>query len=107
MPERSFFLYGDQSKPGVYVQYLRRVPNAWSRLHYHPMDRFIMVLGGKMFIGTGRDFDKDKTIGLPKGGYVRDLAQGIHYDGAKDEPLWIQISGIGPASSLDVDEPPK
>jgi quercetin dioxygenase-like cupin family protein len=106
MPAGSVNLFGNQNSPGVYVQYLKRAPNAWSRLHYHPMDRLIMVMGGRMYIGTGTDLDKDKTIGLPKGGFVRDIAQGVHYDGAKDEPLWIQISGIGPATSTTY-EPPK
>jgi hypothetical protein len=65
-----------------------------------------MVFGGTMWIGTGKSYDKEQTIGVPKGGFVRDLAQGVHYDGSKERPLWIQISGIGPASSIDV-EPTK
>jgi len=102
----SVSLYGSQDKPGVYVQYLKRDPNQWSRLHFHPTDRFITVMGGKLYIGTGTALDKDKTIGLTKGGFVRDIAQGVHYDGAKDEGLWIQLAGIGPATSTTY-MPPK
>jgi quercetin dioxygenase-like cupin family protein len=102
----SVSLFGSQDKPGVYVQYLKRDPNQWSRLHFHPTDRFITVMGGKLFIGTGTILDKDKTIGLTKGGFVRDIAEGVHYDGAKDEGLWIQLAGIGPATSTTY-VPPK
>jgi len=102
----SVTLAGDPGKPGIYVQYLRRKPNQWSRPHSHPNDRFIMVMGGKMHIGTGPTFDKDNTVALPKGGFVRDVAQKIHFDGSKDDELWIQIAGIGPASST-ASQPPK
>jgi quercetin dioxygenase-like cupin family protein len=102
----SVTLVGDASKPGIYVQYLRRKPNQWSRPHSHPNDRFIMVMGGRMHIGTGTTFDKDNTIGLTKGSFVRDVAQKVHYDGSKEDDLWIQVAGIGPATSIAY-EPPK
>jgi hypothetical protein len=102
----SVTLAGDASKPGIYVQYLRRKPSQWSRPHYHPNDRFIMVMGGRMHIGTGTTFDKDNTIGLTKGSFLRDLAQKVHYDGSKEDDLWIQVAGIGPATSIAY-EPPK
>jgi len=95
----SITLAGDPAKPGIYVQYLRRKPNNWSRPHSHPNDRFIMVMGGTMHIGTGSTFDKDNTVALPKGGFVRDVAQKVHFDGSKEDELWIQIAGIGPAST--------
>ena len=105
MPKESFLLYGDSSKPGLYVQYLQRVPNNWSRPHYHPIDRVVMVIGGTMFIGTGASGDKTRTVGVPKGGFIRDIAKGVHYDGSGDAPLWIQIAGVGPSGSVNVDPP--
>jgi len=59
-----------------------------------------------MYLGTGTVLDQNKTVGLPKFGFVRDLAQGVHYDGTKDEDLWIEIAGMGPATSITY-EPPK
>jgi hypothetical protein len=105
MPKESFVLYGDASKPGLYLQYQRRAPNNWSRPHYHPIDRVIMVLGGTMLIGTEPSGDKTRTVGVPKGGFIRDIARGIHYDGSGDDPMWIQIAGIGPTASINVDPP--
>jgi hypothetical protein len=105
MPKESFVLYGDSSKPGLYLQYQRRAPNTWSRPHYHPIDRVVMVLGGTMRIGTEPSGDKTRTVGVPKGGFIRDIARGIHYDGSGDDPMWIQIAGIGPTASISVDPP--
>jgi hypothetical protein len=105
MPKESFYLYGDPTKPALYVQYLRRPPNNWSRPHYHPIDRAVMVIDGTMLIGTGPSGDRTKTVGVPKGGFIRDIAKGVHYDGSGDDPLWIQIAGIGPTASVDVNPP--
>jgi hypothetical protein len=105
MPKESFVLYGDSSQPGLYLQFQRRAPNNWSRPHYHPIDRVVMVLGGTMWIGTEPSGDKTRTVGVPKGGFIRDIARGIHYDGSGNDPMWIQIAGIGPTSSINVDPP--
>jgi hypothetical protein len=102
MPKESFYVHGDPTKPGLYVQYLKRPPNNWSRPHYHPIDRAVMVIDGTMFIGTGPSGDRTKTVGVPKFGFIRDIAKGVHYDGSGDAPLRIQIAGIGPTASIQV-----
>ena len=106
MPKESFVLYGDSSKPGLYLPvHQRRAPKNWSRAHYHPIDRFIMVMGGTMWIGTDASGDPTRTAGVPKGGFIRDIARGVHYDGSGDDPMWIQIAGIGPTATTYVDAP--
>lgn len=105
MPKESFVLYGDSSKPGLYLQYQRRAPNNWSRPHYHPIDRVVMVLGGTMLIGADSSGDKTRTAAVPKGGFIRDIAQGVHYDGSGNDPMWIQIAGVGPTATTNVDPP--
>jgi quercetin dioxygenase-like cupin family protein len=105
MPKESFVLYGDSSKPGLYLQYQRRAPNNWSRPHYHPIDRVVMVMGGTMRIGADSSGDKTRTVAVPKGGFIRDIAQGVHYDGSGDDPMWIQIAGVGPTATTNVDPP--
>jgi quercetin dioxygenase-like cupin family protein len=91
-------VYGDPGKPGIYVQFVRRPPNSWSTAHGHPNDQFIWVMGGRMYIGTGSSVDKDKTVGMPRGSYIHDFANGRHYEGTKDEDLWILVVGMGPAA---------
>ena len=105
MPKESFVLYGDSSKPGLYLQYQRRAPNNWSTPHYHPIDRVVMVMGGTMLIGTGPSGDKTRTVGVPKGGFIHDIARGVHYDGSGNDPMWILTAGVGPTATVNVDAP--
>jgi len=105
MPKDSFVLYGDSSKPGLYLQYQRRAPNNWSTPHYHPIDRVVMVMGGTMWIGTGPSGDKRRTVGVPKGGFIHDIARGVHYDGSGNDPMWILTAGVGPTATVNVDPP--
>ena len=105
MPKESFVLYGDSSKPGLYLQYQRRAPNNWSSPHYHPIDRVVMVMGGTMWIGTGPSGDKTRTVGVPKGGFIHDIARGVHYDGSGNDPMWILTAGVGPTATVNVDQP--
>jgi quercetin dioxygenase-like cupin family protein len=91
-------VYGDPGKAGIYVQFVRRPPNSWSSAHRHSNDQFVWVMGGRMYIGTGSSVDKDKTVGMPKGSYIHDFANGTHYEGTKDEDLWLLVVGMGPAA---------
>ena len=101
---QSAILFGDPSKPGLYVQLLKRGPNNWSQPHSHPNDRFITVLAGTMWIGTGAKFDTENTVPLKPGSYVRDIANQTHFDGSKADGLTIEIVGIGPATSTQAEK---
>jgi hypothetical protein len=46
-------LAGDPSKPGIYVVMVKWLPGGMSRPHFHPNDRFITVLRGTWWVGTG------------------------------------------------------
>ena len=91
-------VFGDPSKPGIYVQQVKRPANSWSTAHKHANDQFEWVMDGTMYIGTGSTVDKDKTVGMPKGSYIHDFANGTTYEGTKDEDLWLLIAGMGPAA---------
>jgi hypothetical protein len=92
-------LFGDPSKPGPYVQLLKRPPNNWSHPHFHDNDRYISVIEGTMLIGTGSKFDPEKTVPIRAGGFIRDIAKQVHYDGSGEDGLTIEIFGMGPATS--------
>ena len=64
-----------------------------------------MVMAGTMSIGADASGDKNKTVAVPKGGVIRDIAQGVHYDGSGNDPMWIQIAGVGPTATTNVDPP--
>jgi quercetin dioxygenase-like cupin family protein len=97
-------LQGDPSKPGLYVVLNRFKPGNFSRPHFHPNDRFITVVKGTWWVGTGTKFDPNDTVAMPTGTYVTHFAKEVHWDGAKDEEAWVLVVGEGPATSTRVEE---
>src|SRR6185503_7936332 len=97
-------LFGDPSKEGPYVVRLRWLKGNMSRPHFHPHDRFFVVVSGTWWVGTGEKFDPASTVPVPAGSYVIHYAKKIHYDGAKDEECVIQVWGMGPATSTPAEK---
>jgi quercetin dioxygenase-like cupin family protein len=95
-------LEGDPSKPGSYVQRVKFPPGMFSSPHYHPGDRHVTVLKGTWYTGTGEDFDAAKAVPLKAGSYMMHPARAVHWDGAKDEEVIVQIIGVGPAETIPV-----
>ena len=93
-------LYGDPSKEGLYIILTRWTPHHMSRPHYHQHDRFITVLSGTWWVGTGAKYDPDSTVALPTGRYFRHFGKLIHYDGAKDQEVTLEIVGVGPQTPV-------
>jgi len=102
----SAVLYGDPTKPGLYITRNKWKAGNMSRPHFHPNDRLIVVLSGTWWVGTGDVFDPNNTVPMRAGTYVTHYAKKIHYDGAKDEDTIIQIHGIGPAASTPAERKP-
>jgi len=98
-------LAGDPDKPGLYVQMLTWYKGNFSRPHFHSNDRFITVLSGTWWVGTGNRFDPaNLTVPMKAGTFVTDLAKGVHWDGAKDEDTTILLIGEGPVITTQVEE---
>ena len=96
-------LQGDPSKPGsVYVQRVKFPAGMFSSPHYHPEDRHVTVLKGTWYTGTGEEFDPAKAVPLKTGSYMMHPARAVHWDGAKDEDVIVQIIGIGPGETIPV-----
>jgi hypothetical protein len=52
---------GDPTKPGFYAVYTKWTKgNHFSRPHFHPNDRYIVVLQGTWWVGSGPKFDPEK-----------------------------------------------
>jgi hypothetical protein len=96
---RSAVLQGDPSKSGPYAMLLTWLPGNMSRPHFHPNDRFFMVISGTWWVGNGPNFDPEATVPMPAGTHVIHWAKGVHFDGAKTEPATILVWGEGPATS--------
>lgn len=99
-------LEGDPSKPGYYLTINRFPPGVMSRPHFHPDERWIIVLRGTWYTGEGNDWvtDRGKLVGLKPGDYMRHPAGGPHYDGALEEETWVAIGGYGPTHAEIVDK---
>ena len=99
-------LLGDPSKPGLYIQMYKWLPGNMSRPHWHPNDRYITVLKGTWWVGTGDKFAPDTTVPVPTGSSVIHYGKEIHYDGAKDGEVWLLMSGEGPETASPASTPP-
>jgi hypothetical protein len=87
----------------VFTKWLKG--NHFSRPHFHPNDRYITVLQGTWWVGSGPKFDPDKdTTPMPAGSFVTHFGKQVHWDGAKDEDAVLMIMGEGPATSTAAEE---
>lgn len=101
---RQAVLYGDPTKPGLYIVLTQWTPHHMSHPHFHPNDRFITVISGTWWVGTGTKYDPDTTTPVPAGSFVRHFGKQVHYDGAKDELVTLEILGEGPATSTPAEK---
>ena len=92
-------LAGDPNKPGLYVVLTKWTAHHMSRPHFHPNDRFITVISGTWWVGTGSKYEPDSTVPMPPGTFVKHFGKQIHYDGAKDGDVMLEIVGEGPATA--------
>ena len=99
-------MVGDPGKPGFYMVYNKWTKgNHFSHPHFHPNDRYIVVLKGTWWVGSGTKFDPEHgTIPMPAGSFVTHYGKQVHWDGAKDEDAVLLIMGEGPATATEVPE---
>ena len=97
-------LVGDPAKPGLYIYLNKWHPHHNSHPHFHPNDRYIYVISGTWWVGTGAKYDPDNMVPVLAGSYVTHFGKQIHYDGAKDEECVLEIVGMGPATSTPAEE---
>ena len=102
---QSAVVVGDPTKPGFYMVYNKWTKgNHFSRPHFHPNDRYIVVLQGTWWVGSGPKFDPANSTPMPAGSFVTHFAKQVHWDGAKDEDAVLLIMGEGPATSTRAEE---
>ncbi len=96
-------VFGDPSKPGIYVIRNRFAPGLTSRPHFHDQDRFVTVIKGTWWTDEGDVFRADKMVPIKEGGFMYHPANFHHYDGAKDEEVVVQIMGMGPVKTVQTE----
>ncbi len=108
-------IFGDPTKPGIYItrNLFRAGPGggqmgASSRPHYHDQDRYVTVIKGTWWVALGPEADTyqpEKMTPMKAGSFVFHPAFGHHYDGAKDEDAIVQIIGMGPVKTVNLEPP--
>ena len=93
-------VYGDQSKPGLYVVRYTFPVGTMSSPHSHSTDRIIAVIKGTWYTGTDGIWDPTTTVALKPGSYMIHPAGKVHFDGAKTEEAIVQITGMGPVITV-------
>jgi len=87
-------LYGDPTKPGVYIVRLK-MPSGYKVMpHWHPTDENVTVISGSFAVGMGDQFDA-KAKALPAGSFYSMPARMHHYAFARGETV-VEVAGMGP-----------
>jgi hypothetical protein len=73
-------LFGDPDKPGMYVIRVKFPPHVMDLPHWHPNDRFVTVLEGVWYSGTGDRFDPARAVPLKPGRFMLHPAKAVHWD---------------------------
>ena len=97
-------LFGDPSKPGLYGVVYKWYPGNFSRPHYHDQMRYAYVISGTWWVSSSDTYDLSNTYPMPAGSVVTDLANTVHYDGAKDGEALLELVGMGPVTTTPAEK---
>jgi|SoiMethySBSTD1v2_1073268.scaffolds.fasta_scaffold217429_2 hypothetical protein len=98
-------VFGSANQTGYYITRNRFGANQTSRPHYHTMDRWVTVIKGVWYGGTGKVFRPKEMKAMPVGSVMYHPAYFIHYDGNQDgTETIVQIQGYGPVQTVQVEE---
>jgi quercetin dioxygenase-like cupin family protein len=96
-------LFGDSSKPGLYVDRIKFVPGMKVMPHWHPDSaRTVLVLSGTFYFAVGEQWDESLLKAYPAGTLYSEPARTPHYAWAKDGEVILQVTSIGPTGNTSV-----
>lgn len=100
---QSAVLYGDPTKPGVFVTRVKFAPGMKNMPHWHPDEvRTTVVLAGTLYFATGEQWDESKFTPYPAGTFFSEPPKTPHYTWAKDGEVILQITGVGPTGTVRI-----
>lgn len=102
---RQVIIAGDPARPGMYVIRLTFPPGYGNRPHAHSQDRYITVIQGTWWVAlgpAGEVYDPGRMVPMKPGSFVKHPAGGAHYDGARGEEVVVQIIGMGPVTTTQL-----
>lgn len=100
-------LYGDPSKPGVFVMRVRfpqgfKVMPGWRPDEW----RTAVVLSGTFYYGIGEQWDETKLTAYPPGTFFAHPARHPHFAWAKDGAVIVQFTAMGPTRITRIPQKP-
>jgi quercetin dioxygenase-like cupin family protein len=96
-------LFGDPTKPGLFVERIKFFPGYKSRPHYHPDEmRTVVVLSGTIHFGVGEEWDEGKLKAFPEGTFYTEPPGMPHFAWVKDAEVIIQVTALGPTGMIPV-----
>ena len=101
-------LFGDSSKPGLYVDRVRLAPGMKVMPHWHPDSvRTVLVLSGTLYFAVGEQWDESQFKAYPAGTLYSEPAGTPHYVWAKDGEVILQTTAIGPTGNTPIPQKSK
>ena len=98
-PPQTVVLYGDPTKPGVFVSRVKFSAGWKDPPHWHPDEvRTVVVLSGTLYFGSVEKWDENKFKAYPAGTFYSEPPKAPHFSWAKDGEVIIQITGVGPSA---------
>ncbi|MBN9247290.1 MAG: cupin domain-containing protein [Hyphomicrobium sp.] len=89
-------LYGDPSKPGMFILRVKLPPHSVIAPHTHPVFESVSIMTGAMGSGMGEKVDKSKGKVLEAGSLLLLPADHPHYVWSEDQETILQVAAIGP-----------
>jgi quercetin dioxygenase-like cupin family protein len=100
----SAVLFGDPTKPGVYVLRAKIAAGTKIMPHWHPDEaRTLVVLSGTLYHGYGDEWDESKLKPHPVGTFAYEPPKKAHFAWAKDGEVIIHITAVGPTGTTRVE----
>jgi hypothetical protein len=100
---RTVVLKGNPDLAGLYTIMLRIPAHTRIAAHEHMDDRVATVVSGTWYIGYGASFNSADLKAMPTGSFYTEPAHRAHFAETRDEPVIVQISGVGPSSTWFID----
>ena len=95
-------LYGDPTKPGMFILRAKTPAGYKIPAHSHPNDETVTVISGTFMMGMGDKLDAKAAKQIPPGGFARMPAKSNHFAISQTETV-IQVAAMGPLEFNYVD----
>jgi quercetin dioxygenase-like cupin family protein len=97
-------LAGDPRKEGLYTMRIKVPPGMKLFPHFHPDNRNAVILSGTFYYNYGEKFDESELKEMPAGTFFTEPARQPHYAWAKGGEVIIQVTGVGPSGTTQLND---